>query len=451
MKPDVMIVDNELEMARVVAQHLEVEGYASTLATSGEEAIACLERQAFMVVITDLIMEDIDGLAVLREAQRLQPAARVILMTAFGTLDSAVAALREGAYDYLTKPFGMVDLVNAVRRAVECYRLGEENRRLRDAVERQQGFQGLLGVSPVMQRLKEHIKEIAHSEAAVLISGESGSGKELVARAVHWHSSRRTGPFVAVNCAAIPENLLESELFGHERGAFTGAVQARRGLFVEADGGSIFLDEVGDMPLALQAKLLRVLQEKTVRPVGSRQETRINVRVLAATNRDLAVLVRRKRFREDLYYRLAVLPLDVPSLRERPDDIPILARHFIDRSARTIGKTFEGITDEAVAWLQQQRWPGNVRELENLIERTVTLTRHTVVDVDDLQSRSAAPVVTDESGVRPTLAEIEHDYLQRVLAETRGDKRAAARILGVSVRTIQRKTPSPPRWIPEAS
>ena len=450
MKPEILIVDNETEMAGMVARHLEAEQYATTIATSGPEAIACLERQSFMVVISDLIMDDVDGLKVLRESQRLQPAARVILMTAFGTLNSAVAALRQGAYDYLTKPFGMVDLVNAVRRAVECYRLGEENRHLREAVERQQGFQGLLGVSPAMQRLKEQIKEIAHSEAAVLVVGESGSGKELVARAVHWQSARRNGPFVAVNCAAIPEQLLESELFGHERGAFTGAVQARRGLFAEATGGTIFLDEVGDMPLALQAKLLRVLQEKTVRPVGGRDEVRVNVRVLSATNRDLGVLVRRKRFREDLYYRLAVIPLDVPSLRERVEDMPILARHFIDRSARALGKTFDGVTDDAIAWLQQQRWPGNVRELENLLERAVTLARGNVLDVDALQWRSLA-IVPDEAAVKPTLAEIEYDYLQRVLSETHGDKRAAARILGVSVRTIQRKTPTSRRWVPEAS
>jgi DNA-binding NtrC family response regulator len=450
MQPEILIVDNEKGMARMIADHLTAESYATTIATSGAEAIACLERQSLMVVISDLIMDDVDGLMVLRESERLQPAARVILMTAFGTMDSAIAALRQGAYDYLTKPFRMVDLVNAVRRAVECYRLGEENRRLREAVERHQGFQGLLGVSPAMQRLKERIKNIAQSEATVLVIGESGSGKELVARAVHWQSARRNGPFVAVNCAAIPEHLLESELFGHERGAFTGAVQARRGLFVEAHGGTILLDEVGDMPLALQAKLLRVLQEKTVRPVGGREEIRINVRLLSATNRDLGGLVRRKRFREDLYYRLAVIPLDVPSLRERTEDIPILAHHFIDRSARSVGKTFQGIADEAVVWLQRQRWPGNVRELENLIERAVTLAGGEVVDLDALQSRSMA-VIPDEVGVKPTLAEIEYDYLQRVLTETRGDKRAAARILGVSVRTIQRKTPSSRRWLPEAS
>jgi DNA-binding NtrC family response regulator len=450
MACDVLIVDNEAPMAHMLAQQLDAEGYTTVVAVGGEEAFSALEEQPFSVVITDLFMEPVDGLAVLSTAQRLHPATRVILMTAFGTRENAVAALREGAYDYLAKPFGKADLLNAVRRALESYRLGEENRRLRETVERHEGFQGLLGVSAAMQRLKEHIRDIARSDAAVLLIGESGTGKELAARAVHWRSARRHGAFVAVNCAAIPEGLLESELFGHERGAFTGAVQATRGLFRDADGGTIFLDEIGDMPLPLQAKLLRVLQEKMVRPVGARTEFRVDVRVITATNRDLAALVRRKRFREDLYYRVAVIPIDVPALRERSEDIPLLARHFVDRSARRLGKTFDGITDRAQAWLQAQRWPGNVRELENLLERAVTLARGRVLDVVDLQMRPA-PLAPGDADVRPTLAELEHSYLERVLAETKGDKRAAARILGVSVRTIQRKTPPPPRWMPEAS
>jgi DNA-binding NtrC family response regulator len=293
-----------------------------------------------------------------------------------------------------------------------------------------------------MQALKRQITDVAGSEATLLLVGESGTGKELVARAVHAKSRRHEAPFVAVNCAAIPESLLESELFGHEKGAFTGAVQSRRGLFAEASGGTLFLDEIADMPLPLQAKVLRALQERQVRPVGGRAEIAIDVRFISATNRDLACLVQLNRFREDLYYRLAVIPIHLPSLRERPDDVALLARHFAVRTAQRGGKAIDGISDEAVQWLQRQRWPGNVRQLENVIERAVTLARGPTVELDDVQPHFAGPPGTSDGGVRPTLAEIEYDYMQRVLEETRGDKRAAASILGVSLRTLQRKTPA---------
>jgi len=377
---------------------------------------------------------------VLRHAHQLASAPLVILMTAFGTLETAIAAIRDGAYDYLTKPFTMAEVAVAVQRAIDHQRLGEENRRLRAELRRRGSAEELLGVSPAMQSFRERLHDVATSDATLLLIGESGTGKEIAARTVHAQSPRRDGPFVPVNCAAIPEALLESELFGHEKGAFTGALQKRRGLFAEAGGGTLFLDEIGDMPLPLQAKLLRALQDKTVRPVGGRDEIKIDVRVISATNQDLARLVTERKFREDLYYRLAVIPMEMPSLRERVEDIPLLARHFARRAAGRLGKSVQDFTDEAVDWLQHQRWPGNVRQLENVVERAVTLAHQNRITLDDVRPSSMAPDPADV-GVRPTLAELEDDYIRRVLTETGGDKRAAARILGVSVRTLQRRTP----------
>jgi DNA-binding NtrC family response regulator len=442
MTPHVLIVDNEREMVKVVQRHLEGEGFVVTPTTTGADAIAALARDEFHVILTDLVMDDVDGLAVLREAQRLQPGARVILMTAFASLETAIAAMRQGAYDYLSKPFKMGEVTIAVRRALEDRRLREENRRLRDEVDRRYAVTSLLGESHAMRPVFEQIAAVAGSDATVLLIGESGTGKELAARAIHWNGSRRAGPFVAVNCAAIPDTLLESELFGHEKGAFTGAQRKRRGLFAEASGGTLFLDEIADMSLALQAKLLRALQDKTVRPVGGNEEIRLDVRVVSATNRDLPALVREGTFREDLYYRLAVIPIRLPSLRERTEDIPLLAQHFLERAAGTLGRRFAGFTEEALAWLTRQRWPGNVRQLENVVERAATLAKGPSITAADLSTDFVSPVGSG-APLRPTLQEVEHQYIERVLAETKGDKSAAARILGVSVRTLQRMFRAP--------
>jgi DNA-binding NtrC family response regulator len=329
-----------------------------------------------------------------------------------------------------------------VRRAYEDRRLREENRRLRDEVRRRYAVTSLLGQSSAMQPVFEQINAVAATEATVLLVGESGTGKELAARAIHWNGARGTGPFVAVNCAAIPDTLLESELFGHEKGAFTGAQRRRRGLFAEASGGTLFLDEIADMSLALQAKLLRALQDKAVRPVGGNQETWLDVRVVSATNRDLASLVREGTFREDLYYRLAVIPIRLPSLRERAEDIPLLAQHFLERAAATLGRRFEGFTEDALAWLVRQRWPGNVRQLENVVERAATLAKGSWLDTSDV-TMDLVSLVGSGTPRRPTLQEVEQQYIEQVLAETKGDKNAAARILGVSVRTLQRMFKSP--------
>jgi DNA-binding NtrC family response regulator len=437
MTPRVMVVDNEQEMVKLLQRHLESDGFAVTPVHSGTEATAALARDEYDVVLTDLVMDEIDGLAVLREAQRLQPRARVILMTAFASLETAIAALRQGAYDYLSKPFKMAEVTVAVRRALEDQRLRDENRRLREEVGRQYAVTNLLGRSRVMQAVFEQIAAVAGSDATVLLMGESGTGKELAARAIHWNSARRARPFVAVNCAAIPDTLLESELFGHEKGAFTGAERKRRGLFAEANGGTLFLDEIADMSLALQAKLLRVLQDKTVRPVGGNEETRLDVRVISATNRDVVSRVRDGTFREDLYYRLTVIPIRLPSLRERADDIPLLAQHFLQRAASALGKPSLRFSEEALDWLVKQPWPGNVRQLENVVERAATLAKDPTLTPADLAIEFGMPGARRD-GLHPTLGEIEKQYIERVLAETRGDKNAAARILGVSVRTLQR-------------
>jgi len=442
--PRILVVDNDPEMVKLVQKHLEAEGFHVTVAGSGAEAIAALGRDEYEVVLTDLVMEHVDGLAVLAEAQRAQRGVYVILMTAFASLETALAAMRQGAYDYLSKPFKLAEVSIAVRRALEDRRLREENRKLRDEVGHRYSFASLLGQSPAMQQVFEQITALASTDSTVLVIGESGTGKELVARAIHWNSPRRQNAFVAINCAAIPDTLLESELFGHEKGAFTGADRKRRGLFAEASAGTLFLDEIGDMSLGLQAKVLRALQDRTVRPVGGNEEIRLDVRVISATNRDLTALVQSGTFREDLYYRLAVIPVRLPSLRERPEDIPLLAEHFLERVATTLGKRFDGFTEDATAWLLKQRWPGNVRQLENVVERAATLAKATSIASSDLSVdlfgfAAAAP----GTGLRPTLEELERDYIERVLAETKGDKTAAARILGVSVRTLQRLFKSP--------
>ena len=450
MKSRVLIVDNDAEMVSILERHLEREGHAVTGLTGGAEAGAALAREEFDLVLTDLVMEPMDGLALLREAQRLQPRCRIILMTAFASVETAIEAMRQGAYDYLTKPFKLPQLSVVVRRALEDQRLRDEVRQLRAQVQQRYSFDNILGRSKAMRVVFDQIQAVAETETTVLLLGESGSGKELVARAIHAHSLRRDGPFVALNCAALPDALLESELFGHERGAFTGADRKRRGLFVEAQGGTLFLDEIAEMPLALQVKLLRAIQDRSVRPVGGNEETRVDLRILSATNQDLPAFVRQNRFREDLYYRLAVIPIRVPSLRERTEDILPLAEHFRERAVASLGRNVAGFDEEAAKWLLHHRWPGNVRELENMVERAVALARGPVITRNQLTTEFT-PGERSEAGVRPTLAEVESDYIRRVLEETRGNKRDAAKILGISVRTLQRMQANMQRvgrWVP---
>ena len=438
MKASILVIDNDAEMVSLLQRHLESEGHAVTGVSSGRQGLDLVEREVFDIVVSDVVMDDVGGLDVLAAASQRHPSSRVILMTAFGTLDNAIAAIRRGAFDYLTKPFRLEELSVAVERALADQRVHEDNRRMRHALASRSSLASILGHSRQIQAMLETVRAVADSEAAVLLLGESGTGKELVARAIHQHSARRDGPFVAVNCAAIPEPLLESELFGHEKGAFTGADRRRRGLFAEANGGSLFLDEIGDMPAGLQPKLLRALQDKTIRPIGGNHLIGLDFRVISATNRDLAVLAKDARFREDLYYRLAVIPIRIPALRERPDDIMLLAQHFLERAAQAAGKAVRAFDAASSEWLLKHRWPGNVRELENVVERAVTLARGPEVTVVDLGVEFVSASVSGGS-LRPSLAELEDEYIRRVLAEARGDKAEAARILGVSVRTLQRR------------
>jgi DNA-binding NtrC family response regulator len=433
----ILVVDDDADMSAMLARHLESEGMAVVAATGGRAALKALASQEFDVVVTDLVMDEVGGLEVLASAGRCRPAPRVILMTAFGTLETAIEALRQGAYDYLAKPFKLAEISVAVGRALEDRRLRRENERLRTEVERQQGLDRLLGRSKLMLETVAQIRAVAGSDSSVLVLGESGTGKELVAQAIHWASPRRGGPFVAMNCAAVPETLLESELFGHEKGAFTGADRRREGLFAAASGGTLFLDEIGDMPLATQAKLLRVLQDRAVRPLGGTASIQLDLRIVTATNKDLPAMVKDGRFREDLYYRLAVIPIRLPALRERPEDIMLIAEHYLSETAERLGKHVEGFDETAVAWMEHHAWPGNVRELENVVERAVVLARASRIRRADLGTE----FTLDEAGspFRPTLAKLEGQYVRRVLEEVKGDKVAAAKILGVSVRTLQRR------------
>jgi two-component system response regulator HydG len=433
----VLIVDDDPDMTAMLVRHLEREDMAVVAATGGRAALQALGSQEFDVVVTDLVMDQVGGLEVLAAAGRCRPTPRVILMTAFGTLETAIEAMRQGAYDYLTKPFKLAEVTVAVRRAFDDHRLRRENERLRAEVERQQGLDRILGRSRIMQETVSQVRAVAESDSSVLLLGESGTGKELVAQAIHWASLRRGGRFLAVNCAAVPESLLESELFGHEKGAFTGADRRRDGLFAAASGGTLFLDEVGDMPLPTQAKLLRVLQDRVVRPLGGTATVQLDLRIVAATNKDLPAMVRDGRFREDLYYRLAVIPIRLPSLRERPEDIMLIAEHFLRETAARLGKAVEGFDDTAVQWMQRHTWPGNVRELENVVERAVVLAHASKITRDDLGTEFTLDAAS--APLRPTLAKLEGEYVRRVLDDVRGDKVAAAKILGVSVRTLQRR------------
>ena len=433
----VLIVEDDADMLQLLQRHLERDGFEVLTAAGGRAGVAALERVEVDVVLTDLVMAEVDGLELLAEVQRRRPGARVILMTAFGTLETAIEALRRGAYDYLTKPFKLAEVGLALRRAVDEQRLRRENERLRAEVERFHGLDRIMGRSAVMQQVLKQVRAVADSDASVLLLGESGTGKELVAQALHWASPRRAGPFVAINCAAVPENLLESELFGHERGAFTGADRKRIGLFASANGGTLFLDEVGELPPAMQVKLLRAIQDRAVRPVGGSETIRLDLRLVSATNRDLATMIQEGRFREDLYYRLAVIPLRLPGLRERPSDIPVIAARLLAEAATRMGKPLEGFDEGATKWIVGHAWPGNVRELENVIERAAVLARGPRITLADLGTEFSL----ERSGgtLRPTLAELERQYLKRVLDEVQGDRLAAAKILGISVRTLQRR------------
>ena len=450
----VLVVDDEVGMVTLLRNYLTREGYEIHTAPSGETALQFLEEHDFDVVLTDLRMGGMDGLALVREIHATRPETQVVLMTAFGGIDIAVEAIKAGAYHFVAKPVKLPEVGALVRKALTERDLRRENRELRQAVEARYSFGQLLGKSAAMQRLFGLLERLAATSSTVLIQGESGTGKELVARALHYQSPRRRHPFVPVNCAALPEGLLESELFGHAKGAFTGAQIARRGLFLEASRGTLFLDEIGDMPLGMQAKLLRVLEQRQIRPVGSDREVEVDVRVLAATNRDLAGAVQQGTFREDLYYRLRVMPVQVPPLREHREDIPLLAETFLQRHVADNTLEPRRFTREALRALEQYDWPGNVRQLSHVIESRGDVEQWRMARRGGPRARGGATAGAarhrhlSPGGAQPVRAllpegafnldAVTRHLLVMALEKTRGHKGQAADLLGVHPRTLTR-------------
>ncbi|MCA8923371.1 MAG: sigma-54-dependent Fis family transcriptional regulator [Planctomycetes bacterium] len=443
----VLIVDDDAGMGDMLESALGRRGYEVSSCRSADEALDFLAQHTVQAVVTDLRMKGLDGIQLCERLVANYPNLPVVVMTAFGTMDAAIAAIRAGAADFLAKPFKPDGLALVLERVIEHRKLVEEVSLLRERLETHQTFETIIGNSPSIRDLCEVLSRVARTSANVLITGETGTGKELVAHAIHERSARAKGPFVAINCAAVPEALLESELFGHAQGAFTDARRARAGLLLHARGGTVFLDEVGDMPAPLQAKLLRVLQDGRVRPVGSDHELEIDARVLSATHKDLEQLVAAGTFREDLYYRLNVVNLAVPPLRERGNDVLLLAQHFLERFSRENDKPVSGISSEAARRLLEYQWPGNVRELSNSIERAVALTQHDHLIVDDLPPKlrnytppntPGAPPPQDPEAL-PTLAELERQHVLRVLEAVEWNKARAARILGLDRKTLYRR------------
>lgn len=440
----ILVVDDDGEMRDLVRDVLEERGHRVVLAESGKEALKRLSEADVGVVVTDLRMKEMQGIELLTEIKRAYPDTNVILMTAFGSVESAVASMKEGAYDYLVKPVKTEELVRVTERAVREVALRREIDRLRREVHKEYSFHQILGKSKPMREVFDLIRRVAGSVTNVLITGESGTGKELVAKAIHFNSDRRDAPFVPVNCAAIPEALLESELFGHLKGAFTDAKTDKRGLFEEAQKGSLFLDEISELPLMLQAKILRAIQEREIRRVGATRSAPVDVRIIAATNLCLSEEVKAKRFREDLYYRLNVIELHMPPLRERRDDIPMLADAFLRKCVEANHKPVGGITETALALMVDYAWPGNVRELENVIERAVTLARGDKIVPEDLPvvvqgSRGDRRVIDEAVEQTLSLEEVEKAYILRILDKTGGNKYQAAQILGIDRKTLYRK------------
>ena len=438
----ILVVDDEPVQREMVGGFLKKQGFEVIAADGAERALELFRQNAFDLVLTDQKMTNMSGLELLQAVHTINAETPVILITAFGTIEAAVVALKQGAVDYLTKPLNLDELLFRIRQVSDRYRIINENRELREALRERHRIEGIIGESGQMLEVLSLVRRVAPSEATVLIRGESGTGKELIANAIHFASPRASGPLVKVNCAALPETLLESELFGHEKGAFTGAIGSRQGRFELANGGTIFLDEIGDLPLHLQAKLLRVLQEREYEKVGSSHPVKVNVRVIAASHRPLEALIKAGQLREDLYYRLNVVSIFIPPLRERRSDLALLIDHFLRRFAEKNGKTIRGLTHEAREILLRYDYPGNVRELENLIERAVVLTRDDVIGSGDLPLTVQAP--ESESGDREAnlisaVEALERRMIRDALARSDGVQTHAAALLGISERALRYK------------
>jgi two-component system, NtrC family, response regulator HydG len=444
---EVLIVDNDQNHAETVAESLERAGFRCSVATSGREGARLVEEREFDAILTDLKMNDVDGLQILEKTKSAQPDTEVILLTGFGSIPSAVEAMQKGAFNYLTKPLDLLQLRAAAQRAVDSSRLRRTNRELNRRLDEKFGFEGVIGDSRQMREIIERLKRIAPTNATLLIQGETGTGKELVAQAVHQNSPRKNKPFVALNCAALSENILESELFGHVKGAFTDASADRVGKFEYAHGGTLFLDEVGDMPLATQIKLLRVLENGEITRVGSNSPIKVNVRILSATNRNLEEVVESGVFRSDLYHRLKVVTIRLPSLRERSQDIPMLIDYFLKQFTALHGKRIKGMSAAARHRLLTFEWPGNVRQLRNVVESMVVVDYDGLLDGDDLPEElagppeaSAAPADCSLLGLVGTpLAEVEKMFITETLRVSGGNRELAASKLGIGQRTLYRK------------
>jgi two-component system NtrC family response regulator len=449
MSHNVLVVDDEPKLCDLLASALGQNDIQVFTAGNGLHALTVLEREDIDLVISDWRMPGMDGPQLLAEIKQRFPQLPVIVMTAYSTVKNAVQSMRNGAYDYISKPFDIDELDITVHKALQFRDIVRDNQRLRAELDEHQQIDSLVGESPMFRRVLHAVESVRESSATILLTGESGTGKEMVARAIHKHGNRADKPFVAVNCAAIPEGLLESEMFGHKKGAFTGAVSDRIGRFQQADKGTLFLDEVGDMPLALQAKILRALQERVIEPVGDPRERKVDVRVIAATNKNLLEAVAKKEFREDLYYRLNVFPIPLPALRERTEDIPALARHFAHVLGATAGKRITGFSPEALLAMTNYPWPGNIRELQNCVERATIVAPGQVIEDSDLpaylfdsrpQENSAASIFAESPSFPPdldaTLAELEKAYILAALQHTNGVQAAAAHLIGISERSL---------------
>jgi two-component system response regulator PilR (NtrC family) len=444
----VLVVDDEPSMRELLGVVLRKDAYDVVLVDGGEAAIEALRTEVFDLVITDLRMRKVDGLAVLRAAKEHSPQTVVLVVTAYASTETAVEAMKAGAYDYITKPFKLDEIRLTIAKALERKRLVDENQALRRQLRQERALEAFVGNSGKMLEVLDTIRKIAESASTVMITGESGTGKELVARAIHQESARRKRPFVSVNCGAVPESLMESELFGHVKGAFTGAVASTIGLFAAADGGTLFLDEMTEIPQSVQVKLLRAIQEREIRRVGDTRDIKVDVRLIAASNRDLPKAVADGTLREDLFYRLNVIPIHLPPLRDRVEDIPLLVTHFIEKIAREVGKTVRGISPEALAILERYRWPGNIRELENIVERAIVLGGGETLTPEELppdlcrpQGIPTVPVNVPPAGIdlESTLDHIERQYIELALQRTGGVQTRAAELLKLSFRQFRYK------------
>ena len=445
----ILVVDDDAAMTSALCEVLRQAGYSAHSAQSGAAALEMVKGERLDLVISDLRMTEMSGHQLQQEMQTIAPDLPIVIITAFGSIESAVESMKLGARDFITKPFSNKQLLLTVSRTLENLRLRQEVKQLRGELARSYGLSNIIAADPRMVAVLEIIEQIADSPATVLITGESGTGKDLLARAIHFSSARRERPFVPINCAALPENLIESELFGYARGAFTDARQAKTGLFVAARGGTLFLDEIGEMPQPLQSKLLRAIEEKKIRPLGVTEEIGVDVRIVAATNSDLEKAIEEGRFRADLYYRLATVTLSVPPLRERPNDIPLLIKHFLVRASAEAGRPVPEIEPQAMARLLRYPWPGNARELHNAIQRGVILARNDMLTIKELPPKVAghdfSPVkmLAEAVDKRMTLDQLERDYIRAVLDTVNGNKTEAAAILQIDRKTLYRKLGEP--------